>query len=386
MSIEDIKAAVCNLTPKYFAGVRNKTREQRPLAFRDLIFRAPDVQTDRDEMYWKEIADDTPNFIPPVVCPCDDFTYITTTENADRVSATFPYIQLGATVDCDFKAYIEPEEPCEGDPNVSYAERIQRAYFKRQQAVEAAFDNWENLKAAEAFINQEVTFEGHNIKPYKIEYKRCETLNDVLTGDDQWGKKGCENPLNPITAMDDLMYCKSGAMATDVFMNQWTVNKLFASPFIKDCLKSYNPNVFVPTLTQSDQNIQEPRLPFEGARNVLTFNREGMPMRVWMVNASFDFLDPATGEQVKTNLMPNGKVIGVDLRDNDTGYGAGFAYGRIQNFEAMPNMAQRRFASAKVTAKKMEFNLESAPLPIIRCPDASWCLNVCPTEAEKNIG
>lgn len=377
MSVEQTKAAVARLTPRYFLGVRNLTRVQRPLLFRDFIFNQPDIQTDKKVAYWNEINDDNPNFVPPVVTPCDDFTYIPDTKEYDQKSAKFPYVQLGATVDCDFEEFIEPDESCDGDKTLD--ERIRNAFMRRQMHVDRAFDNLENLWAAYAFIEGSVTIEGPGIKAYNLDFSRDECLDVTLKGNDVWGDKGCNNPFKSIESLDSVMFKKTGAITTDVFMNQFTTDKLMDSKFIVDCLKSNNPQIQIPTVVQSEAVLAEPSIPFEGAKIFLIFNRGGVQMRLWTVRAYFDFLNPLTGQKICTDMMHDGKVIGVDLRNLDTSYGARFAYGGIRNMYASPRK-QNRFARSYITesGKSMKYEQESAPMPIVFNPNASWCLQVCP--------
>lgn len=377
----DICDCVDRLTPSFFAGARRKRRQVTPRFFRDVIFGQPDILTGHDRAHWYEIQDNNPDFVPPVVCPCDDYDFINTTEHYEEKEAKFPYMQLAASVGCDFIYRNGPGEDCDGQGR-TLGEAIENQFIKEQMHVEKAFDNIEELWAAEMAITGRIKISAPGIKEYYLESKRCPTLEENLQADDCWGKNKCGNPLDDIEMMNDRMFCKEdgGNLTSHVIMSQETCNAMLASPDLVDCFKNgYNPRLQFPQLVDQGAANQEPMIPFRGARLKFNLDIGGSSLQIWCVNAYFNFYDPVNNCKVKKNLLPFGKVIGFDLSNAENAYGGRYMYGAIQNMNAGRNRAMKRYSRAYIPdhGKNMKFTTESAPMPIVYCPNASWCLNAC---------
>ncbi len=381
MAIESaIKECVDGLTPRYFDGVRDKRRQKYPKFFRDVIFKEADRLTSKSKAYWRELTKDTPQFVPPVVCACDDFTYVNTSDQWVEKDITFPYMQLGASIDCDYIFTVRAEESEDGDRELGDA--IEDSFLEEQEIVDDAFDIREDLWAAELALTGRAKIEGKGFKPYYIEFKRSKELEETLKGDQIWGKDSCANPFAHLDMMNNRMFCKGlGNTVTDIIMSQNTCDKMMASPLLQECMKGFNPRMFLPSVMGSSEISLEMKAPFQGAKLAFVMRGDnGVNVNIWCVRAFYDFKDPSTGQLVKCDLIKDGKVWGYDLSGGPTSYRAGYIYGGIKNMHAGRDRKRRRFARAYIpeNGKSMKYTSESAALPIIRCPDASFCLTVCP--------
>lgn len=376
-----IKDCVACLTPRYFDGVRDKRRSRVPQFFRTVIFNAPDVTTSKRKFYWRELTKNTPRFIPPVVKPCDDYTFIKSGDQWEEKEVGFPYVQLGSSIDCDFNHTNGADESCDGDRELG--EAIRDAYREDQEMLDDALDFNEELWSAEYVITGQVEMQIGKSKPYYLKSERCKTLTDTLTGDARWGKDGCANPFSAIEMMDNRMFCKGrGNITTHIIMSQATCDKLKESPLINEylCKGAPHPRMRLPSMSMSDEVSFEPSRPFNGGKLAYLIDMpNSVPLQIWCVNQDMEFKNPVTGQMVKKNLVPDGKIYGFDLSNGPDAYNAGFAYGGITNFHAGDERRFKRWSRGYIPehGKSLKYVVESSPLPVIRCPNASWCLEVC---------
>lgn len=368
-----------HLTPKFFDGVRDKRREKYPRPFTDIVFNNPDKRTDKPVAYWNEISDSQPQFVMPVVCPCDDFNYIENNSQFTQRSANFPYAQLANSIDCDFNFTVGPDELCDGERTLG--EAIQDAYIEGNEIVDESLVNLKEMWASQAFIFGEYEVHGPNIKPYKLSFPGCPTLSETLSGEYCWGKNKCNNPFDDLGMMDGRMFKKGrGNRTTHIFMNQATCDMMTASPFFKDCLNSPFGNVFLPGVVKSDLISQEMQRAYMGAKLAYVVDMQGSPnVQIWCLESFFDYKNPLTSKMEQTGRIPDGRVIGVDLSNGRSAYGARFWTGGIKNMHAGINRKLSQFARAWVpeNGKSMKYSLEASPLAVVACPDARWVLDVC---------
>ncbi len=369
-----------HLTPKFFEGVKDTRRELSPRIFGDLIFGRKAKLTDKPECYWKEISDKNPQFVMPVVKPCDDFDYIETSSQYTQRSSTFPYMQLGNSIDCSFLFNVGPFESPDGDR--TRGEAIQDAFIEGNELVDESLINLKEMWASQAFIFGEYEVRGgSSFKDYKLTFPSCQTLNETLSGEYCWGKNKCNNPFDEMSMMNGRMFKKGlGSSTTHIFMNQWTCDRLAESPFFKECLSSPFGNVFLPGVVNSDLLSKEMKAPYFGAVKAYDARMQGAPnVQIWCVESFFEYTNPLTGKKECIGEIPDGRVIGVDLRGGRGSYNAGFNHGAITNLNALPNLKRDQYARASVSenGKSMKYTLESSFLAVVGCPDARWVLDVC---------
>jgi len=373
----DLARECCErLTPRWYAGLLNKTRQLSPFFWRDTVFNRPDAQTDKKVMYWTEIMDENPEFIPPTVCPCDDMEYIADDQIYNQESATFPYSQLGWVIDCDFEQYIEADEiQANPDGNRSLDTAIEREIARKAAKVERSFLMKEELWSAMAAIKGKVTIEGEGVKKYDLVFERHSSLTHNLTGADCWGKDSC-NVFSNFQEMDSRLFDRTGGATTHIMMNRRTCDLMRQDGQIRDCIKEFNPRLFLSQGVIDATGSVEPRPQFRGARFQFRLPESGI--EVWCVSTKFKFKDPISGALIDVDLLQDGEVVGFDLGSSDISLGAHWAYGAIRNFHA-ENKAVRRFGRSYIpeSGKAIKGGVESAGMPLILCPDASWKLNVC---------
>ena len=175
--INKCQSCVDDLTPVYFDGLRTKQRERYGMFFSDTIFTGTPIRTTKKKIVWHEQEEQIQNFIPPIVCPCDDFSYLTNAEDWDEYEATFPYMQLGAEIGCDFICRNGPGVYC-NDEGDELGIAIKKEFAKKQGFVLRAFDNIKELWAAQAFIKFR---SGDLWRDYQAVQDRIQTLPNTDT-------------------------------------------------------------------------------------------------------------------------------------------------------------------------------------------------------------
>lgn len=386
MSIELAVKSHCErwMTPSFYIGDIDKSVDKpAPSIFRDYLFDGADIITDKERLFWRELQKKHPNIMPTDVCPCEEGDYAASTEGWEEKWMSFAYWWKGVNVDCDFTQMLKPGE----DPFTSktFKQALNEYFMSLKVEVDDGFDMKENLWSNQMFVDGAVTVHPQSGKPFEIQFKRDSKLETTLDADCCWKhdpKKDGEATHMPLRDIDhkDLALWKCNKGITDnIFMNSTTCEWFKMGKDVQECLKSYNPRLFVPNLLQAG-NL-EPELNFDGAKEVFRIG-QGRTIRIWCVEECFNFCDPTTGRDVEVPVLKDGCVMGVNKSATPRNtFGGRWAYGRIRNFHMSIDRA-KRFNHQHIPdhGKNIKWHQESAPVPLVTCPDASWKMWVCPPE------
>lgn len=355
-----------DLSTRRLAGLLECVRAETSF-FCDVLFR--DTLTfDTETIQWDRVYED--DTMAPFVCPCVQAPNIGGGRSWDSVLFAPAYVKYKTTINCCEALPRGPGEACWGD--LTAKERFEAHVARELARHDKALTLREEWMAAKAIVDGHYTVEGEQYKAAKVDFKRESCLTWSLKGDQVWGKGSCD-ALGSLQSAYDKVFCESNAQITDVLMSPATCLKFKQSDDVKtDCCTGSNPfldtsGALADLTPRTDMNVA-------GAR--VEFIIGGV--RFWCVNA-YHTVCHADGSKTKENYIPDGKVIGLAL-GQDCGIQPIKLYGAIQDCGSL--VAERRYTKTWEQPDPSAFFImtQSAPLPVLLNPNASFCMTVCPTK------
>lgn len=399
MSINEAVKRVCteHLTPGFYAGIKDKTVDKRSSFWRNFIFpQSNDIYHDKEYMFWHEFRKMYPTLMPTDICPCNEGDYIATNDSYEEVMVSQAYWWLGYPVDCDFRQFLKPgENPYAAG---SFSSSLEDYMLDLRDKLFMGFDQKEEYWSVMMATEGEITIHPKGGKPYTLSFKRDEDLN--LSIEDpacQWcfdpkkdAKSTQARPWDDLLRANEALFQKNRGQTDVIVMTKktcdWLRNSLNA--FLMNCKEGGLPFLQLMLPTQIRAAGLEMPGSFDGAQLAFAVDVGGQMVPIYCVETTFQFCDPTTGQEVCVNPMKDGKVYGFNINATSRNtLGARYGYGRIHNFHSELDV-QRRFFHQHITenGKSLKYHGESAPIPLIECPNASWCLDVCGGSAPVEKG
>ena len=367
--INEAPDACCDYGPMTYLGMYRCQQNQDPSAFRALF---DNRQLDTELAYWEIMNDVFERYYPQVMCdPCMSGPKLSFAEALETRYAKPFTLKNEIQITCgQVKHKLRP-----GDTNgqtSTWAEQFRDYVAKQTMLQSRGFDEFEEDIAAEMFITQGVKFPKSEYLPegLTISYPRHDDLECEET--ESFGKDQCDSMGIVENFLNKLECFENSNRVTDIFMHWTCWQDLKASQDMKECLKSYRPEMFLSNQLISQFNI-EPLINPRGINRVYT---DPNGIRYWTVNVHKKFCDE-NGNTKKYDMMPKNELLAFDLSGGECSYSPIMAYTPIMDIvaatEAPEQINAARYAMTDVDRKKRCWNREmtSNLMPILPYPNGS---------------
>ena len=335
----------CNdYTQTQYLGMWGCQREQMPIGFFRSLFRSQQFSTDK--VSWDELKNQYASFHPAIMCdPCATAPLVDSSDMYKSHSATGIKLKSMISIDCgEIEKEFHKRQPGT-DCNVitSPEQALQRVLGRKSLLQSSGFDDFEDLIAAELVITQKIVLPKSEYLPdgASVWYARDEELD--CTTSETFGKGQC-NTRGILRQWMNKIECYEGSnRVTDVLMSCDTWEDFLMGDDMQDCLKSYNPNLFLNNQLISELT-NKPLVDPAGVTQVWT-SPEGI--RFWKVNLKKKFCTE-TGEIVKCDLFPDNYLLGLDLSNSRCSYSPVWGYTPITDIKRLTGggfTTQTRYAS-----------------------------------------
>lgn len=373
--IEETADCCEDYSPKTYLGMCRIQQNERPTFARSQF---TNRQINTEMAYWDYMEDNAHTHYPEVMCdPCAKAPVMSVADQFERKYAKPFTLKNRATVTCgEVKHQIMPGENCDGQS--TWLEQF-RAYMARKTLLQSAgFDRFEDDIAWELMITQEVNFAKSEYLPegMRIQYPRHDELNFSTT--ECFGKSQC-NSMGIVEKWKNDMSCFNDSFQpTDILMHYTCWTEWKQSQDFQECLKAYNPALFLSNQLLNQVNLE----PVVHPRGVNLVYTDPNGCRYWTVNAQKKFCDE-NGVTHKYDMFPKNKMIAYDLSGGENSYQPEFIYTPIMDVCAALNepneINSARYAKTYTDCMNecWERRLTSNLMVALRCPNSSSELVLC---------
>lgn len=374
-------------SPKTYLGMCRIQQNEKP-SFARALFTNRQINTEM--AYWDYMEDSAFQYRPEVMCdPCAKAPLMSVAEQFERRYAKPFTIKNRATVTCgEVKHTVSPGDEC--GTQQTWLQQFQDYMARKTLQQSRAFDLFEDEIAWELLITQQIHFPKSEYiddpDGITISYERHSEMN--FETHECLGKGQCDS-MGIIEKWKNDLACGPNEQfqPTDILMH-WTLwNDWKNSDDMTECLKSYNPQLFLGNELLNQYN-REPVLRPTGVNLVYT---DPNGCRYWTVNCQKKYCDE-TGAQHKFDLMPRNKMIALDLSGGENSYQPEFIYTPIMdvcaalNEPTQINVARYAKTYTNCMDECWERRLTSNLMVANRCPNSSSELCFCvPKKAEAKI-
>ena len=387
--IDENGSECCNdYTQEEYLGLWGCQREEQPIGFFRSLFQNRQFST--DQVRWDELKNQFANFMPAIMCdPCATAPLVDSNDNYKTHTATGIKLKSMIAIDCgEIEREFGRRQPGI-DCNVitSPEEALRRVLGRKSLLQSSGFDEWEDLIAAELAITQKITLPKSDYLPdgASVWYARDEELD--CTTSECFGKSQC-NTRGILRQWMNKIECFEGSnRVTDVLMSCDTWEEFLQGKDMQECIKSFNPQLFLDNQLIS-QITNQPLIDPAGVTQVWT-SPEGI--RFWKVNLKKKFCTE-TGEIEKCDLFPDNYLLGLDLSNSRCSYSPIWGYTPITDVKHLTGGGQTvqtrlasRFVKNTCTFEPAGWKqvMQSNVLPFIPYPNGSTSLTLCSAKTEE---
>lgn len=358
-------------TTRTLAGILDCTRPESDSFFCGTIF--SEVMTfDTEEVMWDRVYDTDQGAMAPFVCPCVQAPNIAVSEMVDSISFSPAYIKIKSTINACKPLPMRAGERQWGD--LTQRERFTLHLGQHLAKHERMIERREEWMAASALVNARYIVSGELYKPQLVDFCRDENLTWTTKSEWQWTKDSC-GALNSLQDAYDRAFCIGNCETTDVMMNQATWDKFIRTQDIKEWYSCHCFNPGRGLGNPGPEITYEPRARGSVMRNArFVWNMGGV--NFWVVNNFYWALNSA-GQKCRVPFIPDGKVVGIGLGEDDCCLRPMKLYGAIQDCQVLQPLQRFQKTWEQEDPSACFVMTQTAPLPIVLNANASWCMTVC---------
>lgn len=380
-----------DLTQSQYLGLYECPRQQEERSiFRSL---ARSEQFSTNSVTYDIMKSMHQNFKPAIMCdPCATPPVLNTSDMFERRSVSGITLKSMITIDCGELANesqrVQPGVNC--NEITSPTDALRRILTRKVDIQYAGFDEAEDALIDELVITQGITLPKSDYLPdgASLFFPRDEELN--CSTSECFGKDQCDTWAIIREWLDKVDCVDGGPNITDIYMHCETAEKMIQGQDMKDCIKGYNPQLFLDDALISEITGRQLRRA-KGARNFYT-SPDGI--RFWKVNAKNKFCTE-TGEVIKYDMFPKNKIIGLDRSGSSCQYQLIMGYTPITDIKhllgggtTLSTVFGPRYVKTETTFEPSGWKqvVQANVLPLLPTPNGSSELILCEaktTEAFK---
>lgn len=380
LSTDDLKAADVDLecldiadyyTTRTLGGILNCARPESDSFFCNTIFNGS-LTFDTEEIYWDRVYDTDQGAMAPFVCPCVQAPNIAVSEMVDQIAFTPAYIKIKSTINACKPLPMMAGERCWGD--LTQRQRFTMHLAKHLAKHDRMIERREEWMAAMAVVYGKYVVEGELYKAQLVDFCRDESLTYEVKAEHKWSKESC-GVMEGLQEAYDRMWCVGNCETTDVLMNQHTWEKFKNTEDVKQHFKiccAGTPGAQLGGVTPLTYEPRANGTQLSGAR--LAWQMGGV--NFWVVNNFYWCLD-TKGKRHKVPYIPDGKVVGLGLGTGDCCLQPIKLYGAIQDCNVLQPLRRYQKTWEQNDPSACFVMTQSAPLPVVLNPNASFCITVC---------
>ena len=379
----------CNdFTQSEYLGMFDCQMEEQGESFFRSLFRNQQFRTKK--VSWDEMKRQYANFHPAIMCdPCATAPLVDTSDMFRRHEVSGISVKSMIAIDCgEIENEYQRVRPGIDCNQITSPEEALRAVLARKSLAQSSgFDDIEECLAAEMVITQRIELPKSDYLPEgaAVWFPRDEEL-DCSTSE-KFGKGQCDTWKILRNWMEKLECFEGSGRVTDVLMHCDTAEDMMMGDDFKECLKSYNPQLFLNNQMISQMTNRELIRP----RGVTLFYTSPEGIRFWKVNIKKKFC-VEDGTIQKYDLMPKNKLIGLDLSGSRCSYAPVWGYTPITDLKHLLGQGSQvqtvyasRYVKNTCTFEPAGWKqvMESNMLPFLPYANSSSCLTLCaPAEKE----
>lgn len=358
-------------TTRTLGGILNCARPESDSFFCGTIFNRA-LTFDSEEIYWDRVYDTDQGAMAPFVCPCVQAPNIAVSQLQDTIAFTPAYIKIKSTINACKPLPMRVGERCWGD--LTQRERFTLHLADHLVKHERMIERREEWMAASAIVYGKYIVEGELYKAQLVDFCRDEKLTYTVKESQKWTKESCEG-LQALQEAYDLMFCIGDCETTDVMMNQYTWDKFKKTGDVKEHFRACCAGVPGAALGGVTPLTYEPRPQGSNLRGArLVWQMGGV--NFWVVNNFYWCVDK-NGQRHKVSYIPDGKVVGLGLGADDCCLNPIKLYGAIQDCQVLQPLQRYQKTWEQEDPSACFVMTQSAPLPVVLNPNASFCIEVC---------